>query len=158
MTVGEYKIGRLLLKNIVESIANLAGEDALTTIIDMASHKTALELMKLSNVSLEKVSDVREAFEKAFSILRRFLKFNIEKIDIHNDGISISIRGCECIFSVPELKIMDNVRSMLRARKLCILVLMACSIVETLIGQVYTIKDMRCIEGNADIVLTSSIF
>ncbi|NPB00031.1 MAG: hypothetical protein GXO10_01515 [Crenarchaeota archaeon] len=157
MNPQQYTASRLLLKNIVESVANLAGEDALTTIFNIASHKTALELLKLSNVSVRKINDPLEAFKIAYNILRNYLRFDLESIRRSNNKILVKIRNCECIFSAPELKIMDRVREILKSRKLCILTLLACSLVEILSDNVYVIEDVRCDNGNADIVLTSEL-
>lgn len=157
MTTQQYTASRLLLKNIVESVANLAGEDALTTIFNIASHKTALELLKISNINVRKINDPVEAFKVAYDILRNYLRFDLEDIRKLDSKILVKIRNCECIFSAPELKIMDHVKQILKSRKLCILTLLACSLVEVFSDNVYVIEDVKCDEGNADIVLTSEL-
>ncbi len=153
-----YKISRLLLKNIVESIASLAGEEALVTIFNIASHKTAIELLSLhQSDKMENIKDPVDAFKTAYSLLRKYLKFELEGIENREGDIVIRVRSCECIFSTPEMKIMDKVKEILRSQKLCILTLLACSLVELLSGHVYVIKDMVCQNGNADIELTHEL-
>ncbi len=157
MKTGQYTASRLLLKNIVESLINLAGEDALTMIFNIASHKTAIEILKLSNINIREINDPVEAFKTAYSILQSYLNFSIDDIKEQGNKMFIRIRDCECIFSAPELKMMDKVKDVLRSRKLCVLTLLACSLVEILSGRVYVIEDVKCNEGNADVILTSEL-
>ncbi|NPA23092.1 MAG: hypothetical protein GXO23_02175 [Crenarchaeota archaeon] len=159
MSTQQYTASRLLLKNIVESIANLAGDDALTMIFNIASHKTAVEMLKLANIDVKrKIDDPVEAFRVAYNVLRKYLRFDVRDIkEFNHSKIRVEIRDCECIFSAPELKIMDRVREILKSKKLCVLTLLACSLVEVLSDKVYVIESVECNNGNASIVLTSEL-
>ncbi len=145
------RMSSIIITNILDSLVDLVGEEAVTTVIRVATQKTAEQLIRMYGISGKDVGDIAH---KVQDVIKRELDTDIS-IKIQENGNKIIINVNNCKFAFHEGQAISRVLDILRSRKLCILALLCLSLIEKSIGKRYDVGSVTCSNGNATIEILS---